>query len=246
MLILVDRSQFCIRPDRRRQPLSHIQLVSRRRPQPGARADRVRTQPPITTRSKTITVVTELRERKKIEGTLSGANWEIERRGRSLQDCDGHLRLRRPKDGIPASDAVCRPMPSAADPVAGAPTEVNPDDSRRITFTLTWTARGRAGAARRPRSSAIRPVGSALASRASTSRLPQVTADFLTWGGTNLRFRLDEHVGGHRPLDRRRRHKRGRRGSQVRRTGDSPGTSDPHFHSSSPTPPWVRDGIAEG
>ena len=90
-------------------------------------------------------IVTALRKHTTIAGTISGGVWTIQRRGVTYTVTTERLRLRRPKDGLGAVPPPnsC-PTPAA---VAGAPAEINPDDYRRVTHTLSWNARGRPGTA---------------------------------------------------------------------------------------------------
>jgi len=88
-------------------------------------------------------VVSALRQHSSIKGTLGGGAWKVERRGVTYTIAASACTFDDPKDGLAAA-APPNPCPAAA-AVAGAPTEVNPDDFRKVTFTLSWTARSRTG-----------------------------------------------------------------------------------------------------
>jgi prepilin-type N-terminal cleavage/methylation domain-containing protein len=88
-------------------------------------------------------VVTALRKHPRIAGTLSGGTWTLERRNVTYTISTNVCTFDDPKDGLSAT-APPNPCPKPA-AVAGAPTEINPDDFRRVTWTMTWKARGRAG-----------------------------------------------------------------------------------------------------
>ena len=88
-------------------------------------------------------VVPALRQHASITGTLNGGVWNVERRGVTYTIAATVCTFDDPKDGLSATPPA-NPCAAAA-PVAGAPTEVNPDDFRKVTFTMSWTARGRSG-----------------------------------------------------------------------------------------------------
>ena len=94
-----------------------------------------------------------------------------------------------PKDGL-AMTGPANPCPAAA-AVAGAPAEVNPDDFRRVTYTLTWTARSRTG--RVEQTTLIGNPAGGLGPRITRfdEPLAQITADSLTWGGITSGLRLN-------------------------------------------------------
>jgi prepilin-type N-terminal cleavage/methylation domain-containing protein len=88
------------------------------------------------------TLVTTLRSHPRIAGT---GNWTIERRGVRFAVQASVCTFDDPKDGLSATDPPNPCTPKAA-AVANAPTEVNPDDFRRVTLRLTWTDRQRSHA----------------------------------------------------------------------------------------------------
>jgi prepilin-type N-terminal cleavage/methylation domain-containing protein len=88
-------------------------------------------------------VVPAMRQHDTIKGVLSGGAWNVERRGVTYTIATSVCTFDDPKDGLSATPPT-NPCPAAA-AVADAPTEVNPDDFRKVTFTLSWVARGRAG-----------------------------------------------------------------------------------------------------
>ena len=83
-------------------------------------------------------VETALRARARIAGP-AGA-WTIERRGVTYTVTASVCTFDDPKDGLAATPPpnVCTPGAAA---IAGAPTEINPDDFRRVTVRLTWRDR---------------------------------------------------------------------------------------------------------
>jgi Tfp pilus assembly protein PilV len=86
-----------------------------------------------------------LRERPKLAGGGSDP-WTLERRGVTYTVDTTACTFDDPKDGLSATPPE-GPCPAAA-PVAGAPaSDMNPDDFRRVTFTLTWNVRGIQGRA---------------------------------------------------------------------------------------------------
>jgi prepilin-type N-terminal cleavage/methylation domain-containing protein len=125
-------------------------------------------------------IVPALRKHGAVQGTLSGGTWTIERRGVTYTVKASACTFDDPKDGLSAT-----PPPNAcpaAAPVAGAPSEVNPDDFRRVTFATTWTARGRSGKSTQS-TLIVNPAG-ALGPRIVEFTEPtiQVTTNSLQWG----------------------------------------------------------------
>jgi hypothetical protein len=83
---------------------------------------------------------TTLRARTRIAGTGTIGSWEVVRRGVTYQVTPNVCTFDDPKDGLSATAPpnVCTP---AAVAIAGAPTEVNPDDFRRLSLVIVWTDR---------------------------------------------------------------------------------------------------------
>jgi type II secretory pathway pseudopilin PulG len=132
-------------------------------------------------------VVPALRKHAPIAGTLSGGEWTIERRGVTYIVATSVCTFDDPKDGLAAT-----PPPNACPqpaPVAGAPTEINPDDFRRVTFAMTWEARGTSGKYSHS-TMVVNPAGG-LGPRITQFDEPpsQVTADQISWGATSA-FKL--------------------------------------------------------
>jgi type II secretory pathway pseudopilin PulG len=129
-------------------------------------------------------VVAALRKHPTIAGTLTGGTWKIERRAVTYTISASVCTFDDPKDGLAATapDNAC-PKPA---PVAGAPAELNPDDFRRVTYTMTWSARGRAGKASHS-TLVVNPAGG-LGPRITEFHEPgaQITAGSVSWGGTSL------------------------------------------------------------
>jgi prepilin-type N-terminal cleavage/methylation domain-containing protein len=128
-------------------------------------------------------VVDALRKRTRIAGTLSGSMWKIERRGVTYTVSASVCTFDDPKDGLgtTAPDNAC-PIPAA---VAGAPAEINPDDFRRVTYTLNWKVRGRAGTTSHS-TLVVNPAGG-LGPRIETFNQPaaQITGSSIAWGATS-------------------------------------------------------------
>jgi prepilin-type N-terminal cleavage/methylation domain-containing protein len=126
-------------------------------------------------------VVAALRKHPTIEGAINGGTWEIQRRGVTYSIATSACTFDDPKDGLSAT-APPNPCPAAA-AVAGAPSEVNPDDFRKVTFDVTWTARGRSGKA--TQSALIVNPNGGLGPRVTdfTQLETQVTANSVQWGG---------------------------------------------------------------
>jgi prepilin-type N-terminal cleavage/methylation domain-containing protein len=128
-------------------------------------------------------VVDALREHPRIEGTLSGGQWTIVRRGVTYTISTSVCTFDDPKDGLAATapDNAC-PKPAA---VAGAPAEVNPDDFRRVTYRVNWTMRGRAGKASHS-TLVVNPAGG-LGPRITQFDEPtsQITDGSIAWGATS-------------------------------------------------------------
>lgn len=132
--------------------------------------------------------VPALRQHDSIAGTLTGSDWTIERRGVTYTVAAEVCTVDDPKDGL-ATTAPDNACPTAA-PVAGAPTEVNPDDFRRMTYTLTWNVRSRPGSMTQS-ALIVNPAGG-LGPRIQVFTEPtaQITLDSVSWGGAlplNLR-----------------------------------------------------------
>jgi Tfp pilus assembly protein PilV len=129
-------------------------------------------------------VVAALRKHPTIQGTLATGTWKIERRAVTYTISASVCTFDDPKDGLAATapDNAC-PKPA---PVAGAPAESNPDDFRRVTYTMTWNARGRTGKASHS-TLIVNPAGG-LGPRITDFDEPgtQITAGSLSWGGTSL------------------------------------------------------------
>jgi type II secretory pathway pseudopilin PulG len=125
-------------------------------------------------------LVAALRNHSSITGTLSGSAWTIERRGVTYTVEPSVCTFDDPKDGLGATaPANACPTPAA---VAGAPTEVNPDDFRRVTVKLTWNARSRPGKISQS-ALVVNPAGG-LGPRITEFTEPnaQVTTDSVSWG----------------------------------------------------------------
>jgi prepilin-type N-terminal cleavage/methylation domain-containing protein len=129
-------------------------------------------------------VVPALRKHPSIAGTLSGSTWTIERRGVTYTVATEVCTFDDPKDGL-AATAPPNACPKPA-PVAGAPTEVNPDDFRRVTYRMTWSMRGRAGKLSHS-TLVVNPAGG-LGPRVTQFDEPsaQITAGSISWGATSL------------------------------------------------------------
>jgi prepilin-type N-terminal cleavage/methylation domain-containing protein len=129
-------------------------------------------------------IVTALRKHTRIAGTLSGSDWTIERRGVTYTVSTDVCTFDDPKDGLGAAPPA-NPCPQPA-AVAGAPAEVNPDDFRRVTHTLSWNARGRSGSASQS-ALVVNPAGG-LGPRITQFDEPsaQVTTASVGWGATQL------------------------------------------------------------
>jgi prepilin-type N-terminal cleavage/methylation domain-containing protein len=129
-------------------------------------------------------VVPALRARASVAGTLTGSVWTIERRNVVYTIATTACTFDDPKDGL-ATAPPENACPAAA-AVAGAPaTDVNPDDFRKVTFAVAWTARGRAGKAVQS-TAVVNPAGG-LGPRITRFDEPgaQISADHETWGGTS-------------------------------------------------------------
>ena len=180
-------------------------------------------------------LVSALRARKSIEGTLTGSTWTIERRSVVYTVDASVCTFDDPKDGL-ASVPPENPCPAAA-AVAGAPaSDLNPDDFRKVTVSLTWKARGRSGKAAQT-AAVVNPAGG-LGPRITRFDTPgaQITAS-QTWGGTStLRLTSDPASSVTWTTDD------GKSGGDA-----SGGPSDWGFTwdlgtAFSSTNPWVRDG----
>jgi type II secretory pathway pseudopilin PulG len=126
-------------------------------------------------------VVDALRRHESIAGTLAGSEWTIERRGVTYSVATDVCTFDDPKDGL-GTTAPANACPAAA-PVAGAPNEVNPDDFRRVTYTLSWNARSRPGSSTQA-ALLVNPAGG-LGPRIEVFTEPaaQITGDSVSWGG---------------------------------------------------------------
>jgi hypothetical protein len=87
------------------------------------------------------TVIPLLRAKRSLTGTVDAGGWTIERDGIDLRVTGDVCTGDDPMDGlasVPPQNA-CPPVPA----VAGTPAETNPDDFRRVAFTVAWGATGR-------------------------------------------------------------------------------------------------------
>jgi prepilin-type N-terminal cleavage/methylation domain-containing protein len=125
-------------------------------------------------------VVPALRKHAAVAGSLAGGNWTVQRRGVTYSIDTSACTFDDPKDGLAATPPA-NACPAAA-PVAGAPNEVNPDDFRKVTFTMTWKARGRSGHATQS-TLVVNPSGG-LGPRITEFGEPsaQVTSNTVQWG----------------------------------------------------------------
>ena len=180
-------------------------------------------------------LVTGLRKHAPIAGTLSGTQWTIERRNVTYTITASVCTFDDPKDGLAATaPANACPKPAA---VAGAPAEVNPDDFRRVTYTLAWTARGRSGTASQS-TLVVNPAGG-LGPRITRfdPENNDVAGSSMQWGGTStLRLESTSAASVHWSVDD------GVSGGDA--TG---GPTDWGFEwklgtAFSSTDPWVHDG----
>jgi prepilin-type N-terminal cleavage/methylation domain-containing protein len=178
-------------------------------------------------------VVAALRAHGTIAGTLSGGAWKVERRGVTYTIATSVCTFDDPKDGLSATPPP-NPCPAAA-AVAGAPQEVNPDDFRKVTFTMSWTARGRAG--QTTQSALIVNPNGGLGPRITKFDPPpnQITADSIPWGPAPQQLISDPAAAVHWTTD-------------DLNNGDAAGGPTgwgftwelgPRF---STTTPWVHDG----
>jgi prepilin-type N-terminal cleavage/methylation domain-containing protein len=89
-------------------------------------------------------VVAALRKHSRITGTLAGADWTVERRNVDYAITTQVCAFDDPKDGFAAT-----PPPNACPQAAAVPgvtkVDINGDDFRRVTFTLSWEVRARKG-----------------------------------------------------------------------------------------------------
>jgi prepilin-type N-terminal cleavage/methylation domain-containing protein len=125
-------------------------------------------------------VVSALRKHPSITGTLGAGAWKIERRGVTYTVKTDVCTFDDPKDGLGSTPP---PDPcAAAAAVTGAPVEVNPDDFRKVTFTMTWTARNRSGKA--TQSALIVNPNGGLGPRITNFGTPttQIVASSVQWG----------------------------------------------------------------
>ena len=83
---------------------------------------------------------TTLRARTRIAGTGAAGAWKLVRRGVTYSITPSFCTFDDPKDGLSATPPpnVCSPGAAA---IAGAPSEVNPDDFRRVNLAVAWTDR---------------------------------------------------------------------------------------------------------
>jgi prepilin-type N-terminal cleavage/methylation domain-containing protein len=129
-------------------------------------------------------IVPALRRHTSIAGTLTGSAWQIERRNVTYTVAASVCTFDDPKDGLAATPPA-NACPAAA-PVAGAPAEVNPDDFRRVRYTLNWTARNRSGSLTQA-AIVVNPAGG-LGPRITRFDEPssQITGDSQSWGAAPL------------------------------------------------------------
>ena len=85
-------------------------------------------------------VEASLRTRARVAGTGATGAWNLERRGEIYRVTPTVCVFDDPKDGLAATPPP-NPCTPAAAAIAGAPAEINPDDFRRLTLTLTWSDR---------------------------------------------------------------------------------------------------------
>ena len=129
-------------------------------------------------------IVTGLRKHSSIAGAMTGGNGRSSAgpcRTRSAPDV---CTFDDPKDGL-ATQAPTNAC-SAVAAVPNAPAESNPDDFRRVTYTLSWNARGRPGSVTQT-ALIVNPSGG-LGPRITKFGEPtaQVTGDSWTWGPSSL------------------------------------------------------------
>jgi hypothetical protein len=121
-----------------------------------------------------------LRERAKLSG--GGSNpWTLERRGVTYTVAATACTFDDPKDGLAATPPA-NACPAAA-AVAGAPdNDPNPDDFRRVTFSLTWNVRGIPGKATQS-ALIVNPAGG-LGPQVKTfqDQPSQITGSLVQWG----------------------------------------------------------------
>ena len=185
-------------------------------------------------------VVTALRKHSQIAGTLSGGVWTITRRNVVYTVSTDVCTFDDPKDGLSAT-APPNPCPAAA-AIAGVTTvDVNGDDFRRVKYTLSWKARGRAGSITQ-QAAIVNPAG-ALGPRVETFTQPTTqfntpTLATIDWGAAftlklttkssaaSVRWSVDDGVSQ----------------GDATGAGTSWGFSWPLGTAFDTTNPWVRDG----
>jgi prepilin-type N-terminal cleavage/methylation domain-containing protein len=127
-------------------------------------------------------VVAALRARPTVQGTLSGGTWTIERRNVAYTVTASACTFDDPKDGLATTppDEAC---PAAA--AVNAVNDLNGDDFRRVTVTLTWKVRERPGKSVQT-AVIVNPAGG-LGPRITSFHEPgaEITGESQTWGGVS-------------------------------------------------------------
>src|SRR5687768_10195177 len=87
-------------------------------------------------------VVAALRKHARITGTMAGSDWTVERRNVDYAITTQVCAFDDPKDGFAATPPADACAKAAAIPGV-TKVDINGDDFRRVTFTLSWEVRAR-------------------------------------------------------------------------------------------------------
>ena len=91
-----------------------------------------------------VTVVTALRQNESVTGS-GPSPWQIQRRGVTYTVAASVCTFDDPKDGTAPTSPPDNACPAGAAAPGVTKIDVNPDDFRRVTFTLSWRVRARTG-----------------------------------------------------------------------------------------------------
>ena len=132
-------------------------------------------------------VVAALRKHTRIAGTLTGSAWTIERRKVTYAITTEVCTFDDPKDGFAAA-APPNVCPKAAAVPGVTSTDINGDDFRRVTYTMSWKVRGRAASTTQT-ALIVNPAGGlgpAIAKFTEpATQIVSATGNKLSWGGAS-------------------------------------------------------------
>jgi Tfp pilus assembly protein PilV len=88
-------------------------------------------------------LTTELQEREGLKDASASAGWQVVQRGVTYTVTDSECSIDDPKDGYGVHENALKENPFCSDSATTGTADAQPEDLKRVTVDVTWTARGR-------------------------------------------------------------------------------------------------------